>query len=86
MHLKQTSAAEVAVLDMKIGVTMGEVNQVEAALVSLQEATALLVLVLYLAVVVALETQTNIKVVVMERESKVAPMATLVMSIALFSR
>ena len=45
MHHNQTSAAEVAGLDMKIGVTIREVNQVAEALVSVQEATAFLVLV-----------------------------------------
>ena len=52
---------------MKIGVTIGEANQVAADLVELQEATALLVLVEDRAVVVALETQTNIKMVEMEQ-------------------
>ena len=60
IHHKQTSPAEVADWDMKIGVTIGEANQVAADLVELQEATALLVLVEDRAVVVALETQTNI--------------------------
>ena len=86
MHHKQTSAAEVAGLDMKIGVTMGEVNQVAIALVEIQEATALLVLVVDLAVVVALEAQTNIEMAETERETKVALMATSFMSITLFSR
>ena len=53
----------VAVLDMKIGVTVGGVNQVKAALVALQETTAPLFLVVYLEVVVDLETQTNIRMV-----------------------
>ena len=67
MHHKQTSAAEVAVLDMKIGVNMGEVKKVAVALLAIQEATELLVLVVYLAVVVPLETETNILMVEMER-------------------
>ena len=37
MHHKQTSAVEVAGLDMKIGVTMGEVNLLPTTLVALQE-------------------------------------------------
>ena len=61
MHHKQISAAEVAGLDMKICVTMGEVNQVAVALVELQEAIAIWGLVVNLAVVVALVTQNNIE-------------------------
>ena len=86
MHHKQTSPAEVAVWGMKIVVTIGEVNQVAAALVELKEATAILVLVEDQAVVVALEIQTNIKMVEMEQETKADPMATWVMPIALFFR
>ena len=41
MNHKQTSPAEVAGWDMKIGVIIGEVNQVAAASVELQEATDL---------------------------------------------
>ena len=67
MHHKKSSAPEVEGLDMKICETMGEVNRVAVALVALQEATSLLVLVMDLAVVVALETQTNIKMVEMEQ-------------------
>ena len=63
IHHKQTSEMVVAVLDMKIGVTVGGVNQVTAALVALQETTAPLFLVVYLEVVVDLETQTNIRMV-----------------------
>ena len=84
MHHKKTSEAEVAGLDMKIGMTMEEVNQVAATLVALQEATALLFLVVDLAVVVALETQTNIEMVEVEWETKVDLTATSVMSITLF--
>ena len=54
MHNKQTSAAEVAGLDMEIVVTVEKVKQVVAALVALQEATLLLVLVVDLVVVVVL--------------------------------
>ena len=53
---KQISVAEVAGLEIKICVTMGEVNQVVVVLVALQEATVPLVLELDLAVVVDLET------------------------------
>ena len=67
MHHKKSSAAEVAGLEMKICVTMGEVNQVALVLVALQEVTLPLVLVVDLAVVAALETQTNIDMVKMER-------------------
>ena len=67
MHHKQISAAEMAAFYMKIGVTIGEFNQVAADLVKPQEATAILVLVEDPAVVVALETQTNIEMVEMER-------------------
>ena len=45
MRHKQTSPAEVAGLDMKIDVNIGEVNQVAATLVELQEETEILVLV-----------------------------------------
>ena len=62
-HHKQPSAVEVVGWDINTGVTIGEVNQVMAALVALQEATALLVLVVDFSVVVALETQNNIKMV-----------------------
>ena len=48
---------------MKIGVTIGEANQVAVDLVELQEATALFVLVEERAVVVALKKQTNIEMV-----------------------
>ena len=85
MYHKQSSAAEVAGLEMKICVTMGEFNQVAVGLVALQEATSTLVLVEDLVVVVALETQTNIEMVEMEWEIKVATIATSVMSITLFS-
>ena len=71
---------------MKIGVTTGELNQVVAALVKLQEATEILVLVEDLSVVVDLKTQINIDMVEMKQETKAAPMATWVMSITLFSR
>ena len=54
--------------------------------VAIQEETELLVLVVDLAVVVSLETQNNTEMVKMKRETKVAPMATSVMSITLFSR
>ena len=73
-------------MDMKICVTMGEVNQVAVSLVALQEAKAIFLLVVDLSVVVALKTQTNIERVEMERKIKVAPMVISVMSIALFSR
>ena len=86
MHHKKSSSAEVAGLDMKICVTMGEVNQVAVSLVALQEAKDIFLLVMDLSVVVALKTQTNIERVEMERKIKVAPMAISVMSIALFSR
>ena len=54
-------------------------------LVELQEAKALLVLMVDLAVVVDFETQNNIEKVEIEQETKAAPMATWVMSITLFS-
>ena len=50
----------------------------------LQEATALVVLVVDLVVMVALEIQTNIAMVEIERETKEDPMATWVVSIAIF--
>ena len=61
-------------------------KQAAVDLVALQEATALLVLVVDLSVVLDLETQINIKIMVMEQEIKVATMTTSVMPIALFSR
>ena len=70
---------------MKIGVTIGKVNHAAEALVELQEATALLVLMVDLAVVVDFETQTNIEKMEIEQETKAAPMSTWVMSITLFS-
>ena len=85
MYHKQISVVEVAGLEMKICVTIREVNQAAVVLAALQEATATFVLVADLVVVVALETQTNIEMVEMEWEIKVATIATSVMSITLFS-
>ena len=51
IYHKQSSAGEVAGLEIKTCVTMGEFNQVAVVLVALQEATSPLVLVVDLAVV-----------------------------------
>ena len=83
MYHKKTSAAEVAGLEMRIGVTVGEVNQVAAALLELQEATALLV---FCGVPSSGGGFGSTNQYRDGGKTKVAPMATSVISIALFSR
>ena len=86
MNCKQTLPVEVEGWDMKIGVTISEVNKVAVASLELQEPTALLVLVEDLEVVMALETKTNIEMVETEQDTKADLMAIWVIYITLFPR